>query len=143
MTGSVHAAIGAAIGRYVRIKPLAFALGVLSHGVGDVIPHHDVGTWEAPVLLGTMAAIVKKYGVDSPEFWGALGAICPDFEHIPAELRRDPNRFELNTSKLFPTHNGQIEHAGWPFDERLGSAAQIALWAAGLWLAGVWATRKS
>lgn len=143
MTGSVHAAVGAAIGRYVRIKPLAFALGVFSHGVGDVIPHHDVGLWEAPVLLGTMTAIVNKFGVNSPEFWGALGAICPDFEHIPAELRRDPNRFEVNTSKLFPTHNGKLEHARWPFNERLGILMQIVLWATGLWLAGMLSSREA
>lgn len=143
MTGSVHAAVGAAIGRYVRIKPLAFALGVFSHGVGDVIPHHDVGLWEAPVLLGTMTAIVNKFGVNSPEFWGALGAICPDFEHIPAELRRDPNRFEVNMSKLFPTHNGKLEHARWPFNERLGILMQIVLWATGLWLAGMLSSREA
>ena len=43
MTGSVHAALGAAVGRYVKNKPLAFGAGVLSHFLGDITPHHDVG----------------------------------------------------------------------------------------------------
>lgn len=136
MTGFIHAAIGAAIGKAVRNKPLAFGLGVLSHGVGDVIPHHDMGIAEAPLLAGTMARIIQQHGVNSPQFWGALGAICPDFEHIPTELRRDPRRFAPMAEKKFPTHNGRLPHAAWPHDERFGLVMNAALFLGGLYLAG-------
>ena len=136
MTGSVHAAIGAAIGRFVRNKPLAFALGVTSHFVGDIIPHQDVGAGEAPIVFGTMARIAQQHGWNSPEFWGALGAICPDFEHIPAELRKDPRRFEAMEEKWFPTHNNKVAHAEWPYAKHWGVLMQIVLYVGGLYLAG-------
>jgi hypothetical protein len=142
MTGFIHAAIGAAIGKFVRNKPLAFGLGVLSHGVGDVIPHHDLGVAEAPLLAATMARIVQQHGWNSPQFWGALGAICPDFEHIPTELRRDPRRFAPMTEKLFPTHNGILPHAKWPHDERWGLAMNAVLFLAALYLAGTLGSKK-
>lgn len=142
MTGFIHAAIGAAIGKFVRNKPAAFGLGVLSHGVGDMIPHHDLGFAEAPLLIATMARIVQQHGWNSPQFWGALGAICPDFEHVPAELRRDPRRFEPMNEKLFPTHNGTLPHAKWPHDERWGQAMNVVLFLTALYLAGTLGPKK-
>ena len=136
MTGTVHAALGAAIGKVTNNALLAFALGVVSHYVGDVIPHKDVGPIEAPTLLGTMGAITWRHGWKSPQFWGALGAICPDFEHIPAELRRDPRRFDPMPEKFFPTHNGRAPHAGWPYSKASGVAMQAALLVVGLYIAG-------
>ena len=142
MTGFVHAAIGAALGRFIKNKPLSFAVGVLSHGVGDVIPHHDLGPAEAPLLLSTLALIVERHGWNSPQFWGALGAICPDFEHIPAEVRQDPRRFEPMEEKLFPTHNNTLPHAKWPHDERLGHAMNFVLVVGALTAAGVLFTKR-
>lgn len=142
MTGFVHAAVGAAIGRFVKNKPLAFALGVLSHGAGDMIPHHDLGPAEAPLLGSTLALIVERHGWNSPQFWGALGAICPDFEHIPAEVRQDPRRFEPMEEKLFPTHNNQLPHAKWPHDELWGHALNLALLTTALYLAGALSSRS-
>lgn len=142
MTGSVHAALGAAIGRFVRNKPLAFVLGVGSHFVGDVIPHHDMGAGETPIVFGTMARIVQQHGWNSPQFWGALGAICPDFEHIPAELRKDPRRFEPMEEKWFPTHNNKVAHAGWRHAEHWGVLMQIVLYLGGLYLAGTLGNAK-
>lgn len=136
MTGFIHAAIGAAIGKFVRNKPVAFGLGVLSHGVGDMIPHHDLGFAESPLLIATLARIVQQHGWNSPQFWGALGAICPDFEHVPAELRQDPRRFEPMAEKIFPTHNGTLPHAKWPCDERWGQAMNVVLFLTALYLAG-------
>lgn len=136
MTGSVHAALGAAIGRYVKNKPLAFGLGVLSHLLGDITPHHDVGPVETPLVFGTMWYLGRKHGWNSSQFWGALGGICPDFEHIPAEYRRDPRRHEAMPEKLFPTHNGRLKHAQWPLSESLGILMQIVLFLGGLYLAG-------
>lgn len=136
MTGSVHAALGAALGRFIKNKPLAFVAGVASHFVGDIVPHHDMGAGETPIVFGTMARIVQQHGWNSPQFWGALGAICPDFEHIPAELRKDPRRFEAMDEKLFPTHNNKVQHADWPHEEYWGVIMQIALYIGGLYLAG-------
>lgn len=136
MTGTVHAAIGAAIGRATANAPLAFGLGVVSHYVGDIVPHKDLGTGEVPVLIGTMAAITYRHGWKSPQFWGALGAICPDFEHILPELKRDPRRFGAMPEKKFPTHNGRARHAGWRFSYASGFAMQVALLFAGLYFAG-------
>lgn len=136
MTGSVHAALGAAIGRFVKNKPLAFVLGVGSHFVGDIVPHHDMGPAETPIVFATMARIAQQHGWNSPQFWGALGGICPDFEHIPAELRKDPRRFKAMDDKLFPTHNNTVQHATWPLEERWGVLMQIVLYLAGLYLAG-------
>lgn len=139
MTGFVHAAIGAAIGKVIRNKPLAFAAGVLSHGLGDMIPHHDIGPTEAPLLLSTLLLIIERHGLDSSQFWCALGAICPDFEHIPTEIRKDPRRFAPMKEKKFPTHNGKLPHAQWPHDARLGMAMNIILVGGALYLAGIWA----
>jgi hypothetical protein len=142
MTGFIHAAIGAAIGRFVKSKPLAFGLGVLSHGVGDIIPHQDLGVAEAPLLAGTMARVIQQHGWNSSQFWGALGAICPDFEHIPTELRRDPRRFAPMAEKRFPTHNGKLPHAEWPHDYRWGLAMNTALFLSALYIAGTLEQQK-
>lgn len=143
MTGFIHAAIGAAIGRFVKNKPLAFGLGVLSHGVGDMIPHHDLGTAEAPILFGTLACILRECGLNSPQLWGAIGAICPDFEHIPTELRKDPRRFAPMKEKRFPTHNGTLPHAPWKYDKRWGHIMNFALLFGALYLAGALGARSS
>lgn len=136
MTGSVHAAIGAAVGRLVRNKPLAFVAGVASHGVGDMIPHHDMGPGETPIVFATLAKIAQVHGWNSPQFWGALGGVCPDFEHIPAELKKDPRRFWPMAEKWFPTHNGRLPHSSWPLAEKWGTLMQIVLYIGGLYLAG-------
>lgn len=136
MTGFVHAALGAAIGKAIGNKPLAFCVGMVSHAVGDLIPHHDVGVMEAPLLTATMLRIIQQHGWNSPQFWGALGAVCPDFEHIPTELRKDPRRFEPMEEKWFPTHNSQLPHAKWPHDERWGHVMNFTLFLGGLYLAG-------
>jgi len=136
MTGSVHAALGAALGRFVKNKPLAFAVGVLSHGAGDLIPHHDLRAGETPIVFATMARIAQVHGWNSPQFWGALGGICPDFEHIVPELKKDPRRFKAMPEKLFPTHNGKLQHGEWPLEEKWGVLMQIVLYLGGLYLAG-------
>ena len=136
MTGSVHAAIGAALGRYVTCRPIAFAIGLASHFAGDLVPHKDMGPTETPLVFATMARIVQQHGWQSSQFWCALGAICPDFEHIPAELRKDPRRHKPMPEKLFPTHNGTVAHGSWPHRESWGIAMQVALYLGGLYIAG-------
>ena len=141
MTGFVHVALGAALGRFIQNKPAAFLAGMGSHLLGDVVPHLDMGAGEAPLVFGTLAQVVHRHGWNSPQFWGALGAICPDFEHIPAELRQDPRRFEKMEEKLFPTHTKrpyELHHGTWPLDNKWGLALNFSLFVAGLWLAGTW-----
>jgi hypothetical protein len=96
MTGSVHAAIGAAIGRFIPSPALAFAVGLLSHFAGDVVPHHDMGVAETPLVFSTLARIAQQHGLHSGQFWGAVGGVIPDLEHIPAELRKDPRRYPVD-----------------------------------------------
>jgi hypothetical protein len=135
MTGSVHAAIGAAIGKQLRSKPLALIIGIGSHVVGDMLPHHDMGAAEAPLVFATLAHIALRHGWNSPAFWAALGAVLPDFEHIPAELKKDPRRSEPMEEKYFPTHNAKLPHLKWPWHINSGIAFNILLFLGGLYLA--------
>ena len=137
MMGSVHAALGAALGNRIKNKPLAFVAGIVSHLVGDMIPHHDMGPAEAPLVFGTVALVGHKHGWSSPQFLCAVGAILPDFEHIPAELRKDPRRHKPMSEKLFPTHNNRLPHSKWPLHESLGIVMNIVLYLGGLYLAGM------
>ena len=137
MMGSIHAALGAALGSRIKNKPLAFVAGLASHLVGDMIPHHDMGPLEAPLVFGTVALVGHKHGWNSPEFLCSVGAILPDLEHIPAELRKDPRRHEPMPEKIFPTHNNRVTHAKWPFPVALGIVMNIVLYLGGLYLAGM------
>lgn len=136
MTGFVHAAIGAAIGKHVRHPALAFAAGVASHVVGDVVPHYDMDIGETPLVFGTLGYLAYEHGWKSPEFWGALGAVCPDFEHIPYELNQDPRRFEPMEEKFIPTHNNTLPHGRWPLEPKWGVFLNFCLFLTGLWIAG-------
>ena len=142
MTGFVHAALGAAIGRYARNPVLAFVLGVGSHIAGDMVPHLDMDIGETPLVFGTMAQIYREHGWKSGQFWGALGAICPDFEHIPAEIKRDPRRFEPMAEKKIPTHNGQLPHGRWPLEDKWGVMLNFSLFILGLYLSGTLARKR-
>jgi len=142
MTGSVHAAIGAMIGKRLRNKPLAFLLGMGTHALGDMVPHHDMGPGETPLVFGTLAHIALVHGWNSPAFWAALGAVLPDFEHIPAELRKDPRRSEPMEEKYFPTHNATLPHLKWPWHVNWGIAFNIVLFLGGLYLAGTLGKRQ-
>ena len=82
MIGAVHACVGAGVGSFFKSKTAAFAAGVLSHLAMDALPHKDFSpAVEAPLVLGAIAGIATWKGLDSPELWGALGGVAPDFEH--------------------------------------------------------------
>lgn len=136
MTGFVHAALGAAIGRAVKNPAVAFAAGVCSHVVGDVVPHHDMDIGETPLVFGTLGYLAYEHGLKSPQFWGALGAVCPDFEHIPYELKQDPRRFEPMEEKVIPTHNNRLPHGRWPGEAKWGVFFNFCVFLLGLYLAG-------
>ncbi|MCE5315340.1 MAG: hypothetical protein ABFD49_06570 [Armatimonadota bacterium] len=115
MGGAVHALIGAAIGSLMKNKAGAFAAGVVSHAVADVLPHRDCSpAVEAPLMAAAVAMIAKWRGIDSPEFWGALGAIAPDAEHallISGLIDAD--------HEIFPTHIHDGKYHGPDSGERL------------------------
>lgn len=109
MIGAVHACIGACVGSFFKNKECAAAAGVVSHAIADMIPHKDLDPKiEVPLLIGALIAIANVDGVDSTEFWGALGAVSPDIEHglcVAGLIKED--------QKIFPTHiNGGIYHGG-------------------------------
>jgi hypothetical protein len=95
-----HALAGAALGRFLKKRPVAALAGALSHGLGDVLPHREQPLkLDAPLAAVAFAAIACRYGFDSPEMIGALGGIAPDFEHIPTALG-----MQTSEDEIFPTH---------------------------------------
>lgn len=141
MTGFVHAALGAALGRAIGHPLVAFGAGACSHVVGDVVPHYDMDIGEVPLVFGTLIYLAYEHGLKSPQFWGALGAVCPDFEHIPYELKKDPRRYGAMKEKWVPTHNGKLRHGAWPFLSKWGVMLNFSLFIAGLLLAGTLAKK--
>lgn len=125
MGGAVHALIGAAIGSLLGNKPGAFAAGAASHLVADALPHRDhEPAVEVGLMAAAIAAVAKLRGVDSPEFWGAIGAITPDAEHALML-----SGFITPEQEIFPTHIENGRYHGSDSGEHL-SQALIALAAA-------------
>jgi hypothetical protein len=116
--GAVHASIGAALGSLSRTKAGAFAAGVASHLIADLIPHRDLPPKvEVPLMAAAIAGIAAWRGVDSPEVWGALGGIAPDAEHallVPGLINTD--------QEVFPTHLKDGKYHGRDSGERWSQA---------------------
>lgn len=92
MMVSVHALMGAALSRLCRGPKQAFLLGLASHFVADMIPHHDLDVLREGLLLGgALGALGLTHGVRSREFAGAVGAALPDIESAVAVLRDLPD----------------------------------------------------
>jgi hypothetical protein len=108
--GTVHACIGAGVGSFTDKKSIAFVSGVLSHAIADALPHRDVDpAIDVPMIAGVLTGIACWKGLDSPEFWGALGGVSPDIEHgleLVGLIEKD--------QKIFPTH---IDNGKWHGDE--------------------------
>ncbi len=114
MIGAVHAVIGAALGSLIKKKKSAFAAGVVSHIIADALPHKDFQIpLELGLLAGTMTGIAAWRGVDSPEFWGALGAVIPDVEHGLVEAGTIDAE-----DRAFPTHIFDGKYHGVETDHR-------------------------
>jgi hypothetical protein len=125
LTGAVHACVGAGIGSFFKSRTAAVAAGGLSHFAMDALPHKDFPhSVEAPLLLAAMGGIAAWKGLDSPEFWGTLGAIMPDFEHALRVAGIIGTEHEV-----FPTHIGDGKWHGTENEERL---SQLLLVVAGL-----------
>ena len=129
MTGATHAGIGAALGGLIRDRKLAFIAGILSHIAADAIPHKDLSP-KAEILLlsGTMTLIATRYGVDSPQFWGAAGAILPDLEHVLLLTGIIDDKDEI-----FPTH---FDSGRWHGRETTERISQVVTFLACMLVAG-------
>ena len=100
MMGAVHAGIGAAVGSLCKTKAGAFLAGIASHVIADILPHTDYPLEvEAPLVAASLAGIAAWRGVDSPEFWGAVGAVAPDVEHGLKHAG-----LITEEQEIFPTH---------------------------------------
>lgn len=101
MMVSVHAAVGAMLGAGIKNPASAVAGGAASHLLCDLVPHKDYDIKiEAPLALAMFAYIGWRFGLKSPQFWGAVGAVLPDAENALALLHIIPE-----DKTLFPTHN--------------------------------------
>ena len=102
MICAVHAVVGAAVGKLAGSRGGAFAAGVATHLLGDLLPHKDFDPKvEAPLLAATLGLLAWRCGVTSPEFLGAVGGVTPDVENaasVAGLIPRDAMRF--------PTHIG-------------------------------------
>ncbi len=97
----VHAAVGAGVGGAARDPRAAAGVGVVTHLLCDLVPHRDYDIRiEAPLALAMFVSLGVRYGVRSPQFWGAVGAVLPDAENALVVLGAFPQ-----TKTLFPTHN--------------------------------------
>ncbi|MFQ3548329.1 MAG: hypothetical protein SNJ70_01085 [Armatimonadota bacterium] len=115
MTGAVHALVGAALGSLFENKSSAFLTGVISHAICDVIPHKDLSAKAEVALMACVMTILERWkGLDSTEFWGALGAISPDIEHGLSLIGILPEDL-----KLFPTHIENGKYHGKKSDEQV------------------------
>ena len=102
----VHAAVGSGVGSVIGRPAPAAGVGVVTHLLCDLVPHRDYDIRiEAPLALAMMAFLGARYGLRSPQFWGAVGAVLPDAENALAVGGAFPQ-----TKTLFPTHN---EAAPW------------------------------
>ena len=116
MMGAVHALIGAAVGRRIGSPATAFAAGMVTHAMGDVLPHRDQKiAVEASLLAAVLGFLAWRYGLKSPEMLGAAGAVLPDVENAAWMIGPMPqNRV------IFPTHvedgkyHGPETPTSWP-----------------------------
>ena len=101
MMVSVHAAVGAALGGLLKRPGQSFAAGVASHLLCDLFPHRDFDIKiEAPLAAAMFTYLGLRYGINSPQVWGAAGAVSPDAENalkVLGVIGED--------QMMFPTHN--------------------------------------
>jgi hypothetical protein len=103
---AVHALVGATAGRLAGRPVPAFAAGISTHLLGDLLPHKDFDPKiEAPLLAATLAVLAWRFGVRSPEFVGAFGGIAPDFENAAMVTGLLPR-----SAMRFPTHISEANH---------------------------------
>jgi hypothetical protein len=100
MTGLVHALLGAGLGGLAGGRWRAFCAGLVSHAVGDAIPHSErPALLDAALTAGVLGVMALRYGSRSPQVAGALGGLSPDAEHGASKVG-----LIADEQKLFPTH---------------------------------------
>ncbi len=100
----VHAAVGAGLGGLLRRPGAAFAAGVASHLLCDLVPHKDYDiTVEAPLAAVMFSYLAWRYGIRSPQFLGAWGAVSPDAENALEKFG-----VIAHEKTFFPTHNESV-----------------------------------
>src|SRR4051812_50118171 len=79
MIESLHVATGAAIGEATGSRPAAFALGLVSHFLGDLTPHEDIPSDVFEGVSGLVAGlwVADRRGGVSPPPIGAPAAAMP------------------------------------------------------------------
>ena len=123
MICAVHALVGAAVGKLSGSRPKAIAGGVATHFLGDLLPHKDFEPRiEAPLLAVTLGFLAWRFGVDSPEFLGAVGGVAPDVENAAWMAGLTPR-----DSVRFPSHIGDGLFHGRKTESALPQAAGAAL----------------
>ncbi len=128
MTTASHAAAGAIVGSFVGVPALAFAAGIASHALLDVVPHYDLHDWRIDVALtvGVSVALIWLSGGEAATTWGLIGGALPDLENLFYKLGVLPG-----SKRVFPTHDGFLPHGralGLPH-----AAWQLAIGACAFW----------
>lgn len=98
---------GAMIGSHYD-SPLQAALaGVVMHGIMDIAPHGEIHDrqFEIATTAAGLAALGAGVGFRSPVWWGALGGVLPDAEHVL------PRRLRGGRGGWFPTHYFKALHS--------------------------------
>jgi hypothetical protein len=123
MIVSLHVASGAAIGTAVRSRRAAVGLGLLTHAVGDRIPHRDIASRRFELRSGValLLLVALRRGPFDPATLGGAAAAAPDVEHV-LRLPRPGGR------KLFPSHRFRGWHraGGLPAWLQLLAAGALA-----------------
>jgi hypothetical protein len=96
---SLHVATGAAVGTLARSHGQAVLLGLVSHALGDRVPHQDNASrrFEIASAGAGIVLLALTRGPFDRATVGALAASVPDVEHV-IRLPRPGGR------KLFPSH---------------------------------------
>jgi hypothetical protein len=128
---TTHLLAGAALGKTASGlgAPVwaGFLLGLTSHAVLDVVPHHDYRRARYALLdvaAGVAFALALFHGPFArAEWWGGVGGVLPDLEvavgHVVLSLGR-PWR------DWFPSHSGLLPHAQCPLPQGLFFQALFA-----------------
>lgn len=108
---SSHLSAGVFLGTIAKNSPLALALGLSSHALLDMVPHHDYNNVLPAILdISTGLLALRAFRTTNPEiassiFWGAFGATIPDIEVAIKHLCPF-----VSFKSIYPSHTGKIRH---------------------------------
>ncbi len=150
MLETPHAAVGAALGRWIRPPWLAMLLAYLSHWLLDAIPHYEAPSYARMREMLDRAYLVQ-FAIDVPLLallvlwvwrvggrwrWAmiacAVAAIGPDL--IGRAWQMLPrSSFERILWAIDRPHRW-FHHVAWPDQWVLGTLSQVAAIALGVWV---------